>query len=448
MLSRLTPIQTTIQTIPGYPKKLVIYQTAASRFYWTRVYFNGRYFIKTTKSESVKDAKKFAIKFYEKILLSAASHNKTDTSKSFAVVGRKFLDAQGKASKKVTHRNDEARFKSDLLPVFGEQDITTITNAQISKLLDRLRERELSPATQKHFLVVLSKIMKFAVENDLMMRLPTFPKVTGRLQTMQRRDYFTLEEYEKLCDEVELCAKEKLEVRGVPITLELKYLFQFMVNSFIRPSDLRVLKFKHLQLRKDGRDSWYALNHPATKTNANEVQAMPATVGIVNNLLKDKKNRKEPCANENYVFMPTYKNRDTAMAIIARQFRKVLERTGMGEGSGKTLTLYSLRHTSIMLRLIKGNVDTLVLARNARTSQQMIDQFYAQHLTTDQVRRQLHAFIKKEEVKKSPKRKSVGEKSKSTKSVPQPQSASPAKIPKTPSDTKKSSRKPVRKRVE
>ena len=110
-------------------------------------------------------------------------------------------------------------------------------------------------------------------------------------------------------------------------------------------------------------------------------------------LIEDKKSRKESCSKENYIFLPTYDNRDTAMAIIARQFRKVLERTGLGEGTGKNLTLYSLRHTSIMLRLQKGNVDTLVLARNARTSQQMIDKFYAQHLTTDQVRRQLHAFL-------------------------------------------------------
>ena len=304
MPSRLTPIQTSIQTISGYPKKLIIiFKSAASRFFWTRVYFNGRYFVKSTKTESVKEAKKFAIRFYETTIASASLSNKTDTSKSFAVVGRKFLDAQSIASKKVTHRNDEARFKSDLLPVFGEQDISTITNAQISHLLELLRERKLSPATQKHFLVVVSKIMKFAVENDLMMRLPTFPKVTGRLQTMQRRDYFTQDEYDLLCKEVERSVKEKIEVRGVPITLELKYLFQFMVNSFIRPSDLRVLKFKHLQLRKEGKDTWYALNHPATKTNANEVQAMPATVGIVKKLVEDKRKRKEPCANEDFIFL-------------------------------------------------------------------------------------------------------------------------------------------------
>jgi len=424
-VNRVNPIKSSIQTISGYPTKLVIYKTDASRYFWTRVYFNSRYYIKTTKTDSVKEAKQFAIKFYEQVLLTATQRNVSDSSRSFAVIARKFLDSQSKSSKKVTHRNDEARFKSDLLPVFGEQDIATITNAQISSLLERLRERKLSPATQKHFLVVLSKIMKFAVENDLMMRLPTFPKVTGRLQTMQRRDYFTLEEYDLLCKEAEQCANDEIEVRGVRITLELKYLFQFMVNSFIRPSDLRVLKFKHLQPRKEGSDTWYALNHPATKTNANEVQAMPATIGIIKRLLQDKKSRNEPCTRDDYIFLPTYENRDTAMAIIARQFRKVLERTGLGEGTGKNLTLYSLRHTSIMLRLMKGNVDTLVLARNARTSQQMIDKFYAQHLTTEQVRRQLHAFLPEEG--DSPKGKGVPSKSpKSSKSKNSPKSQKPS----------------------
>jgi hypothetical protein len=39
---------------------------------------------------------------------------------------------------------------------------------------------------------------------------------------------------------------------------------------------------------------------------------------------------------------------------------------------------YSLRHSSSMFRLMFGRtVDTLTLARNARTSPEMIDRFYA-----------------------------------------------------------------------
>ena len=439
-MNRLTPIKSTIQTISGYPKKLIVYKTAASRFYWTRVYFNSRYHIKTTKTEVLKDAKKFAVRFYEEVLSSAHQNQKSDTSKSFAVVARKFLETQSKNAKHTTHRNDEARFKSDLLPIFGEQDISTITNAQISHLLDRLRNRGLSPATQKHFLVVLSKIMKFAVEHDLMMRLPTFPKVSGRLKTAQRRDYFTYEEYKQLCTEAQKCADKSVVVRGVPITSELKFLFQFMVNSFIRPSDLRVIKFKHLQLRKDGKDEWYELTHPATKTNANAVQAMPATVGIVKELINFKKSVGQGIGKDDFVFFNEYKLRDTAMAVIARQFREVLKRTGLEDSTGKNLTLYSLRHTAIMIRLEKGQVDTLVLARNARTSQQMIDQFYAQHLTTDQVRRQFHSFVKKETPERptKPRKSSKSAKpSESTKKPSKPKSSRPSKPPpkrtKTPS---------------
>jgi hypothetical protein len=82
---------------------------------------------------------------------------------------------------------------------------------------------------------------------------------------------------------------------------------------------------------------------------------------------------------EDYVFMPQAASRDNAMKLLARQFEIVLEITGMKlSTTGETRTLYSLRHSSIMFRLMFGRtVDTLTLARNARTSPEMIDRFYA-----------------------------------------------------------------------
>jgi hypothetical protein len=41
----------------------------------------------------------------------------------------------------------------------------------------------------------------------------------------------------------------------------------------------------------------------------------------------------------------------------------------------------------------------LVLAKNARTSQAVIEQFYGAHLTTAQARKQLHSFIEKKPMK-------------------------------------------------
>ncbi len=45
-------------------------------------------------------------------------------------------------------------------------------------------------------------------------------------------------------------------------------------------------------------------------------------------------------------------------------------------------TLYCLRHTAIMFRLLYGQgIDMLTLARNARTSVNMIERFYASSLS-------------------------------------------------------------------
>jgi site-specific recombinase XerD len=392
--NRLTPIAETMQTIHGYPKTLVIYKSSASRFFWTRFYYNGKYRIKTTKCISPKDAKAFAIDFYKETLISAVISNTSDKRKSFEVIASRFFSSTEKNSNEKTYRTDFNRYKQHILPEFKQQDIDTITNAQISQFVERLHKAELKPATIKHHIVVLRKIMRFAVANDLMKNLPVFPRITGRLQTQEKRDYLTVKEYDHLVKTCDSLIEKRISVRGHQLTPELKYLIQFMVNSFIRPSDLRVLKHKNIVPKTKNKQSWLELNHEATKTNSHPVQAMPASVHIYRRLLQYKSKAAQPITPDDYVFFPDYKNRNTAMEIIGRLFKEVVTESELNRSSRKTITLYSLRHTAIMLRLILGNVDTLALARNARTSQAMIDKFYAAHLTTDQVREQLHAFSK------------------------------------------------------
>jgi len=78
-----------------------------------------------------------------------------------------------------------------------------------------------------------------------------------------------------------------------------------------------------------------------------------------------------------------YDQRDYALKQLQRQFDVLLEVSGLRTGvDGESRSLYSLRHTSIMYRLIFGeSINTLVLARNARTSPEMIDRFYARPLS-------------------------------------------------------------------
>jgi integrase len=388
--NRLTPIAGTKHTINGYPKKLIIYKTDASRFYWVRVYFNGRYHTKSTKTDSITDAKKFAVKYYEDVLVSSRTNNLSDTNRSFAKVSTRYFKSVENSTNHRTYQSDFSRYRSDLLPHFAEQEVDSITNAQISDLIQKLKKRDLSTATVKHYMVVLRKILKFAIANDLMRQLPVFPKISGRLTTTQKRDYLTQTEYKNLVKSAEKLAQREETSRGTKITLDMKYLIQFMVNSFIRPSDLRVIKHKHVKIRREEQEEWLTLSHSATKTVATEIQAMPSCVPLYKKIVDYRKQNQEAHSPDDYLFLPAYENRNTAIEIIGRLFRRIVEETNLKKEADKNITLYSLRHTAIMFRLIIGNVSTLALARNARTSQAMIDKYYASHLTTDQVRKQLH----------------------------------------------------------
>jgi hypothetical protein len=89
--------------------------------------------------------------------------------------------------------------------------------------------------------------------------------------------------------------------------------------------------------------------------------------------------------DEDYVFQPEHQNRDYALQQLHRQFDHLLDITNLKKNqTGEARTLYSLRHTAIMFRLTESKgLDLLSLARAARTSVEMLDRFYAKHLTAE-----------------------------------------------------------------
>lgn len=81
--------------------------------------------------------------------------------------------------------------------------------------------------------------------------------------------------------------------------------------------------------------------------------------------------------------MPQYRNRDTALREPQHELNYLLDGFGFQTGpQAEARTIYSLRHTSIMYRLLDGDkIDLPTLARNTRTSVEMIERFYAGKLT-------------------------------------------------------------------
>jgi integrase len=144
------------------------------------------------------------------------------------------------------------------------------------------------------------------------------------------------------------------------------------------------MKHKHIDV-VDDEFKYLRLRLPPSKNHKNPITTMPTAVSTYLALKKYHKETNGTVSDEDYVFLPEYgeKQRGYALKQLQRQFEVLMSETKLGLGSGgENRTIYSLRHTSIMFRLLYGDaINTLALARNARTSYEMIDRFYAKPLT-------------------------------------------------------------------
>jgi integrase len=400
-MSRTTPIKDTITPVPKLPKHCVIYQIPASPFWWARCFTpSKRYKVKSTKTTDKRIAFGVARQmFYDSLTTSAPPAGVTP--KTFKAVALSLLEDERASAKRSLLINDESRFNTLIFDHFGSKLLQDVSHQDLTAFVAKLRDRDLAPATKKHYVSLVKKVFRHGVSLGAIDRMPVFPKLGEPLRTAQVRDYLTWREYQKLSQTVMKLEKDGAEYRGTPITSEFKLLANFMINSFIRPSDLRVLKHKHVQRRHDGatKTRWLTLRHPATKTTAEPVQAMPACVEHYDDLIAFRKRQKaigrassDYLSPDDYLFMPQFANRSTAMEKLGKIFGQIVKASGLRETTGKNITLYSLRHTAIMYRLEKSDADTLALAKNARTSQAVIEKFYGAHLTTEKARIRLHSF--------------------------------------------------------
>ena len=218
--------------------------------------------------------------------------------------------------------------------------------------------------------------------------LPAFPSI----KTIDKpRSWFNSAEYAKLHNTARLRIGEKFDVsskkndkwRNGELTRELYDLILFMTNTFIRPTDIRVLQHKHVAVVRS-KQVYLRLTHPMTKGHAQPIVSMVGAIEVYESIVKRQK--QEGYANpDDYLFQPQNSNRDYAMQQLYRQFDHLLKITNLKKDPlGESRTLYSLRHTAIMFRLTESQgLDLLSLARNARTSVEMIDRFYAKHLTAE-----------------------------------------------------------------
>ena|ERR1700692_4497498 len=79
--TRSVPIKSTMESISGYPDKLVIFKIPASRFWWVR-YHDGKPIKRSTKTKNKQKAIQAAKDFYEELLINKKLGKSNNPKKS------------------------------------------------------------------------------------------------------------------------------------------------------------------------------------------------------------------------------------------------------------------------------------------------------------------------------------------------------------------------------
>jgi hypothetical protein len=284
------------------------------------------------------------------------------------------------------------RLRAHIVPLLGDVPARLFATTDAQRLIDHLGAQGFTSTTIAQYLVLLRKVVMHGVQTGVLRDAPAFPKVKVRSQP---RGSFSVAEYRTIIGAARslrgqshpvldrLSAGERFWIARELLVMpdELPWLIRWMVNTFVRPSDIKLMKHKHIEVVR-GKHVYLRMNLPETKRHSQPIVSLRPAVRVYECLLayRGEHGRGGP---EDYIFMPHLKNREHALAVLNFFFHWVLEKTKLEKGPlGQARTLYCLRHTAITLRLLYGQgIDMLTLARNARTSVNMVERFYASVLS-------------------------------------------------------------------
>jgi integrase len=287
------------------------------------------------------------------------------------------------------------RLHKSVEPHFGKMPIDKVGYNEISEFLQHLSKLKKSPTTIQQHMVATRKVMNFAYANNYIKHLPKFPTV--KINSIPRGS-FNLAEYKLLVQTAKRYVHTKIidptksqRKRGrfhmepyLTISPELQWLIRFMVNSFIRPSDIKNLQHQHITVVRN-EHTYLRMNLPESKKHDKPIVTIQSAVPVYEQLKKYHALNGRAEATD-YLFFPELRDRTDVLMLLGWQFMFVqkIAKIEANAANGRRRTLYSLRHTAITFRLLYGgSIDLLTLARNARTSVEMVEKFYSSNLTAE-----------------------------------------------------------------
>lgn len=364
--------------------RIHIYKRGRSRYWQCFTFLNGERHRTSTKEESLAKAKDFAEDWYLTLRGKLAKGERL-RERSFKEAADQFLKEYmlitGGDRSPVYIENMQRQLKNYLLPFFGDKGLSQITSGLVQEYrLHRQtyqvkrpnREHEAvtpkppSRTTLHQEVVVIRQVLKTAIRHDWLDHLPDLSMPYKTAGKITRRAWFSPEEYKKLYEATRERARNPKSERHRWNCEQLHDFVLFMANTGLRPDEANRLEYRDVTIADDEATGETILEIDVRgKRGVGYCKSTSGAVRPFQRLVE----RNYP--NPSDKVFPTDQ---------VRLLNSILEEQGLKfDRDGQRRTAYSLRHTYICLRLIEG-ADIYQIAKNCRTSVEMIEQFYASHI--------------------------------------------------------------------
>ncbi len=358
--------------------KLHVYKRDNSRYWQCSTYLGGRNRRVSTKEDSLALAKSFAEDWYLE-LRGKHKRGEIKDGKTFKKAAEKFVHeyetiTQGQRNAEYVKQTGR-RLDNHLIPFFGDMVLSEITPGQVQEYRIHRREKAMKdrgnpPArnTLHQEIVALRHVLNTANRHGWLPFLPNLREPYRASGKISHRAWFSPDEYKKLYEATRRRAQSPKRNRYTWECEQLHDYVLFMANTGVRPDEAARLEYRDISIVDDD-DSGETILEIEVRGKRG-VGYCKSTTGAVVPFQRLKERNKPESTDK--LFPKTHH-------IL---FNTILKEEGLKtDREGNPRTSYSLRHTYICLRLMEG-ADIYQIAKNCRTSVEMIETYYASHIKT------------------------------------------------------------------
>lgn len=362
--------------------KVHLYRRGKRGKYHCSATIEGKQYRSSTNKDDLRLAEEVAELWYMKLrgLVVSGDLEKVTAKrreKTFQAAAEKFLEefpvlTEGQRNE-IYVKGHERRARKYLIPFFGKKGLSEITGGLVNEYrthrIAEAKERWGKPparTTMHQEIVCLRQILKTALRHQWLTSMPDLSEPYRKNGKISHRAWFSREEYRQLYLATGKRARKPLNPRYKWWGEQLHDLILFMSNTGLRPDEVLRLEYRDVTVAYDEGSRETILEIEVRgKRGYGPCKSTQNAVPVFERL--KKRNKPQPTDK---IFPKSHH----------AMFNRVLVELGLKhDREGRPRTLYSLRHTYICFRLMEG-ADIYMLAKNCRTSVEMIEKYYASHI--------------------------------------------------------------------